>query len=73
MPLRFTTSVEREGNGFAAHCPELNLVGRGPTANDARRSLQDAIERHLEEPMPLTACEIADVIERRFLRLAATA
>ena len=49
MPLRSLTAiVQREGDGFVALCPELDVVSEGGTVEEARANLQEATELFLE-------------------------
>jgi predicted RNase H-like HicB family nuclease len=41
----FTAIIERDGEWFVAHCPELpEANGQGRTANEAKTDLRAAIE-----------------------------
>ena len=37
-----TAVIEREGDGFVAHCPELDIVSQGNSVEEARRNLTEA-------------------------------
>lgn len=43
----FTALVQREGNGWVALCPELDVASQGDTIEDARANLQEAVELFL--------------------------
>lgn len=43
-----TALVEREGDGFVSHCPELDITSQGDTADDARANLEEAVELFFE-------------------------
>jgi predicted RNase H-like HicB family nuclease len=45
---QFTAIIEREGNGYVALCPELDIASQGDTIEEARRNLQEALELFLE-------------------------
>jgi predicted RNase H-like HicB family nuclease len=47
-----TAIIEREGDGYAALCPELDVASQGDTIELARRNLQEAIELFLETADP---------------------
>lgn len=49
---RFTAIIEREGDGFVALCPELDVVSQGQTVDAARSNLQEAVELFLETASP---------------------
>ena len=50
-----TAIIEREGDGYVALCPELDVASQGGTIEDARKNLQEAVELFLEAADP---CEI---------------
>jgi len=35
--------IEREGDGYVALCPELDVASEGDSVEDARRNLQEAL------------------------------
>jgi predicted RNase H-like HicB family nuclease len=49
---QFTGIIEREGNGYIALCPELDIASQGPTVEEARRNLVEAIELFFETADP---------------------
>lgn len=59
MPKELTAIIEREGNGYVALCPELDVVSQGDTVIEARSNVREALELFLE-----TASETE--IEQRF-------
>jgi len=54
-----TAIIEREGDGYVALCPELDVASQGDTIEEARLNLIEALELFYE-----TASE--DEIARRF-------
>jgi predicted RNase H-like HicB family nuclease len=48
----FTALIEREGDGFVALCPELDIASQGEDVEDARRNLQEALELFFETAGP---------------------
>lgn len=48
MKETFTAIVEREGDGYVALCPELDIASQGSTVEEARQNLLDAIVLFLE-------------------------
>jgi predicted RNase H-like HicB family nuclease len=48
----FTAIIEREGDGYVALCPELDIASQGSTVEEARRNLIEAIELFLETADP---------------------
>lgn len=46
--LQLTAVIEREGEGFVATCPELDIVSQGVTVEEARLNLLEAVEGFLE-------------------------
>jgi predicted RNase H-like HicB family nuclease len=59
MPTRRLTAViEREGDGFVALCPEVDVASQGDTIERARANLQEALQLFFE-----TASD-AEIVER---------
>jgi predicted RNase H-like HicB family nuclease len=52
MTRQFTAIIEREGDGFVALCPELDIASQGDTIEQARANLQEALELFLEAATP---------------------
>ncbi len=49
MGMRHLTAViEREGDGYVALCPELDIASQGDTVEEARANLQEAVELFFE-------------------------
>jgi predicted RNase H-like HicB family nuclease len=44
----FTAVVEKEGDGFVALCPELDVASQGETIEGAVANLREAVELFLE-------------------------
>jgi predicted RNase H-like HicB family nuclease len=49
---QLTAIIEREGDGYIALCPELDVASQGETIELARKSLQEAVELFLESADP---------------------
>jgi predicted RNase H-like HicB family nuclease len=45
---RLTALIEREGDGFVALCPEVDVVSQGDTIEEARANIQEAVELFFE-------------------------
>ncbi len=52
MNYQFTAVIEREGDGYAALCPELDVASQGDTVDQARNNLREAVELFLECAAP---------------------
>lgn len=52
MTRRLTAIIEREGDGFVALCPEVDVASQGDTVDEARRNLQEALELFFETASP---------------------
>jgi predicted RNase H-like HicB family nuclease len=52
MNKKLTAIIEREGAGFVALCPELDVASQGDTVDEARKSLQEALELFFETASP---------------------
>lgn len=48
----FTAVLEREGNGYVALCPELDVVSQGSTVEESLANLREAVELFLETASP---------------------
>ena len=60
MPTRtFSAAIHREGDGYVALCPELDIASQGDTIENARSNLTEALTLFFE-----TAD--ASEIDRRF-------
>ena len=46
----YTAIVEKEGNGYVALCPELDVASQGATEAEALKNLGEALELHFEPP-----------------------
>lgn len=49
---RLTGLIEREGTGYVALCPELDVASQGDTVDEARRNLIEAVELFFEAASP---------------------
>ncbi len=50
---RFTAMIYREGGGYVALCPELDVATQGHSIEDASANLREAVELFLEFADPL--------------------
>ncbi|MBM4294391.1 MAG: type II toxin-antitoxin system HicB family antitoxin [Deltaproteobacteria bacterium] len=48
MSFQLTAIIEREGDGFVALCPELDIASQGDTVEEARDNLREALEGFFE-------------------------
>lgn len=44
-----TALIEREGNGYVALCPELDIASQGETVAESRHNLTEAVQLFFEE------------------------
>jgi predicted RNase H-like HicB family nuclease len=49
---QLTAVIEREGDGYVATCPELDVVSQGSTVEEARLNLVEAVEGFFEAASP---------------------
>jgi predicted RNase H-like HicB family nuclease len=49
---QFTAVIEREGDGYVALCPELDIASQGDTVEEARHNLGEALELFFETASP---------------------
>jgi len=50
--LQLTAVIEREGDGYVATCPELDIVSQGNNVEEARKNLLEAVEGFFEVASP---------------------
>ena len=48
VPAELTAIIEREGDGYVALCPEVDVASQGNTVQEARTNLQEALELFFE-------------------------
>ena len=48
MIEQVTAIIEREGDGFVAVCPELDIASQGETVTEARDNLKEALKLFFE-------------------------
>jgi len=58
MNRRLTAIVERDGDGYVALCPEMDVVSQGDSVTEARSNLEEALTLFFETASP-------EEIERR--------
>ena len=49
---QLTAIIEREGEGYVALCPELDIASQGDSIEEARKNLQEAVELFFEAADP---------------------
>ncbi|MDE0121816.1 MAG: type II toxin-antitoxin system HicB family antitoxin [bacterium] len=71
MTRQLTAIVERDGNGYVALCPEVDVASQGDSVTEARSNLEEAlalffeaasteeIERRLRSEVYVTHVEVA--------------
>ena len=52
MERELTAIIEREGNGYVALCPEVDVASQGDTVDEARSNLLEALELFFETASP---------------------
>jgi predicted RNase H-like HicB family nuclease len=48
MKKHLTAIIEKEGDGYVALCPELDIASQGDTVAEARANLREALELFFE-------------------------
>ena len=61
MSRRLTAIIQREGAGFVALCPELDIASQGETVEQARDNLREALELFFE-------CASPDEVQERLAK-----
>ena len=67
MSRQLTAVIQREGDGFVALCPELDIASQGDTVEAARDNLHEALELFFECASP---AEVQERLNGRSLRHA---
>ncbi len=52
MVHKLAAIIEKEGDGYVALCPELDIVSQGNTIEQARDNLKEALELFFEAASP---------------------
>ena len=52
MNRRLTAIVERDGTGYVALCPEVDVASQGDTVAEARANLEEALTLFFESASP---------------------
>jgi len=52
MNKKLTAIIKREGGGFVALCPELDVASQGDTIDESRKNFQEALELFFETASP---------------------
>ena len=50
---QLTAIIEREGDGYFALCPELDIASQGSSVEEAKANLKEALELFLDAADPL--------------------
>jgi predicted RNase H-like HicB family nuclease len=50
--MHLTAIIEREGDGYVALCPELDIASQGNSVSEARENLREALELFYETASP---------------------
>jgi predicted RNase H-like HicB family nuclease len=50
--VQITAIIEREGDGYVALCPELDIASQGDSVEEARQNLAEAVELFFEAADP---------------------
>jgi predicted RNase H-like HicB family nuclease len=46
--VQLTAIIEREGDGYVALCPDVDVASQGASIDEARKNLQEALELFFE-------------------------
>jgi predicted RNase H-like HicB family nuclease len=52
MVKQLTAIIEKEGDGYVALCPEVDVASQGDTVDEARANLKEALELFFETASP---------------------
>lgn len=48
MTRKLTAIIEKEGDGYVALCPEVDVASQGATIDEARKNIKEALELFFE-------------------------
>ncbi len=48
MKTRLTALIQKEGDGYVALCPELDIASQGDNVEEAENNLREAVELFFE-------------------------
>ena len=48
MTRKLTAIIEKEGDGYVALCPEVDVASQGDTIDEARKNIKEALELFFE-------------------------
>jgi predicted RNase H-like HicB family nuclease len=46
--MKLTALIEREGDEYVSHCPELDIASQGKSIEEARENLKEALQLFFE-------------------------
>ncbi len=52
MNRQLTAIIQREGDGYVALCPEVDVASQGESIDEARQNLREALELFFETASP---------------------
>ncbi|MFO0890802.1 MAG: type II toxin-antitoxin system HicB family antitoxin [Isosphaeraceae bacterium] len=52
MKYQLTAIIEREGDGYVALCPQVDVASQGDSVEEARENLREALELFFECATP---------------------
>lgn len=52
MSRRLTVIIVREGSGYVASCPDLDVASQGDSVSEARNNIKEALELFFETATP---------------------
>ncbi len=52
MKYKLTAIIEKEGDGYVALCPELDIASQGDTVEETRKNLEEALTLFFECASP---------------------
>jgi predicted RNase H-like HicB family nuclease len=66
--LQLTAVLEKEGDGYVALCPDLDIASQGGSLEEAQANLREAVELFLEcaDPQEIKERFKGDVFVTRF-------
>jgi predicted RNase H-like HicB family nuclease len=50
--MKLTALIEREGDEYVSHCPELDIASQGKSIEEARENLKEALQLFFETLQP---------------------
>ena len=69
--VQLTAIIEREGDGYVALCPDVDVASQGASIDEARANLQEAVEMVMQANRELVGETVGDEVIREPFKVSA--